>query len=77
MQTQQEGVRSQAVAGVRQGKARAAVSGAFVSMGSVFLSVCGKDVLASCSEHPIKKKTFFKIVLADLTMLSSFSRDAY
>lgn len=48
---------------MRQGKARAAVSDAFVSMGSVFLSVCGKDVLASCSEDPIKKKKKKKVSL--------------
>lgn len=60
---------------MRQGKARAAVSDAFVSMGSVFLSVCGKDVLASCSEDPIKKKKKSKLILPDLSWLSSFSSD--
>lgn len=44
------GGRSQVVAGVGQGRARAAVSDAFVSMGSAFASVCAKDVLPSCSD---------------------------
>ncbi len=68
-QTQHEGVRSQAVVGVRQGRARAAVSDAFVSMGSGFLSVCCKDVLASCSEDPKRKNTVIKLILADLCLL--------
>lgn len=43
---------------MRQGRARAAVSDAFVSMGSVVLSVCGKDVLASCSDDPMRKNIY-------------------
>lgn len=77
MQTQPEGVRSQVVAGVRQGRARAAVLDGFVSMGSVFLSVCCKDVLASCSEDPKRKNTVIKLILADLCLLSSFISNIY
>lgn len=41
---------SQAVAGVGQGRLRAAVSDAFVSMGSAFASACTRDVFPSCSD---------------------------